>query len=120
MGIGVSALLIIIIITHYNLDTSARKFRKISYKLSNAISTSVIDVSMALNADSMITRDLNTYIVDHQDVNSVKAAKLVKEILENLNGFSEDDSKVYLQEVCTILKSLKEKLITDIVQSLLK
>ena len=111
-----------IVIAYYYIfflqDTSARQFRQISDRLSNAISSSVIIVSSKLNAEGLIPFSVHSYILGHQDINLTKAARLVHELLLMLNNLSEDESKKKLQKVCTTLKDLHEPNITDVVETL--
>ena len=71
---------------------------------------------MSLNARGLITQELHDEMINGHDIDSKKAAKLVNAMQKTLS--SDPNPEAYLKKVCTALKDIGEKPITDIVNEL--
>ncbi|XP_019863396.1 PREDICTED: uncharacterized protein LOC109592382 [Amphimedon queenslandica] len=104
-------------VSHHSHNISAsEQFRSVSYELHISISSCLIKVSMKLNAMGLISQSLNDDMIDENKSPSVKAAKLVSELQKTLNAHP--NPKAYLNKVCTALKGIGEKQITDAVNKM--
>ena len=104
-------------IVYYNPAASSR-FRSVSDRLASAITPSLIRVTGKLYAAGLIGHVLNDEMINGRDIDSKKAVKLVNELQRALDN---DVNPVqYWNNLCTALRDVGEKLITDIVNILSK
>ena len=73
-------------------------------------------MSGKLNARGLIAQELHDEMINGQETDSKKAAKLVNFMQKNLS--SDPNPEAYLKNVCTALKDIGEKPIADTVDSL--
>ncbi|XP_019863732.1 PREDICTED: uncharacterized protein LOC109592821 [Amphimedon queenslandica] len=97
------------------LNTSDR-FRRVSDRLAGVISSCLSTVSGKLNARRLIAQGLHDEMINGRDIDSKKAPKLVLVIQTTLDA--QPNPETYLNEVCSALKDVGEKQITDIVNEL--
>ncbi|XP_019859044.1 PREDICTED: uncharacterized protein LOC109580157 [Amphimedon queenslandica] len=97
-------------------ESASDQFRRISARLAGSISPCLTTVSMYLNARRLIAQELHDEMINGHDIDAKKAAKLVNAIQTTLD--SHTDPEAYLNDVCSALKDVGEKQITDIVNEL--
>ena len=114
---GISSCMIVLIIVYYKPAASSR-FRGVSDRLKNAITPSLISVAGKLYAKELIGQALNDEMINGRDIDSRKAAKLVNELQRALDN--DVNPEQYLNELCTVLRGVGERQITDIVNELSK
>ena len=73
-------------------------------------------VAGKLYAAGLISLELKDEMINSHDISSKKASKLVSELQRTLNNH--EDPETFLNVVCTALKDVGEKPITDIVNKL--
>ncbi|XP_019862262.1 PREDICTED: uncharacterized protein LOC109590830 isoform X2 [Amphimedon queenslandica] len=96
--------------------TASSRFRSVSDRLENAISSCLTGVVSKLYAPGLISLDLKDEMINSHDIPSKKASKLVSELQRSLN--SHEHPETFLNDVCTVLREVGEKPITDIVNKL--
>ncbi|XP_019863921.1 PREDICTED: uncharacterized protein LOC109593142 [Amphimedon queenslandica] len=96
--------------------SASDRFRNVSDRLAGVILSCLIAVSGKLNAKKLITQGLHDEMITGHDIDSKKAAKLVLVIQTTLDA--QPNPEAYLNDVCSALKELGEKQITDIVNEL--
>ena len=73
-------------------------------------------MSGELDASRLISQELHDEMINGQETDLKKAAKLVNVMQKNLS--SDPNPEAHLKKVCTALKDIGEKPITDIVNEL--
>ncbi|XP_019855120.1 PREDICTED: uncharacterized protein LOC109584006 isoform X2 [Amphimedon queenslandica] len=96
--------------------TVSSRFRSVSNRLENAISSCLTGVVGKLYAPGLISLDLKDEMINSHDIPSKKASKLVSELQRTLNN--DKHPETFLNDVCKVLKEVGEKPITDIANEL--
>ena len=73
-------------------------------------------VAGKLYAPGLISLELKDEMINSHDIPSKKASKLVSELQRTLNNH--ETPETFLNDVCTVLRDVGEKPITDIVNKL--
>ena len=92
------------------------KLRDVSDRLACSISSCLLDVTSKLYAGNIIGLSLQDEMINGHDIDSKKAKKLVNELQRALDNHTRPDT--YLDELCTVLRNVRERQITDIVNTL--
>ena len=75
-----------------------------------------MDVTSKLYAGNIIGLSLKDEMINGRDIDSKKAERLVNELQRALDSDTRPDT--YLDELCTVLRNVRERQITDIVDTL--
>ncbi|XP_019860206.1 PREDICTED: uncharacterized protein LOC109588488 [Amphimedon queenslandica] len=96
--------------------SASDRFRDASDRLAGSILSCLVTVSLKLNARRLISQELHKEMITGRDNDVIKAAKLVLAIQTTLDA--QANPETYLNDVCSALKELGEKQVTDIVNGL--
>ncbi|XP_019855112.1 PREDICTED: uncharacterized protein LOC109583999 [Amphimedon queenslandica] len=99
-----------------NQAAASGRFRSVSDRLENAISSCLTGVVSKLYAPGLISLGLKDEMINGNDIPSKKASKLVSELQRTLNN--DKHPETFLNDVCKVLKEVGEKPITDIANEL--
>ncbi|XP_019852872.1 PREDICTED: uncharacterized protein LOC109582568 [Amphimedon queenslandica] len=93
----------------------SERFREFSDKLERAITPSLKNVASKLSAKGLIAHSTKMEATSSTDARGT-ATKIVDELQEALD--EHDDPESFVNEVCTALRNVREKRITDVVDKL--
>uniref|UniRef100_A0A1X7SEU7 CARD domain-containing protein n=1 Tax=Amphimedon queenslandica TaxID=400682 RepID=A0A1X7SEU7_AMPQE len=82
--------------------TASGRFRSVSDRLENAISSCLTGVVGKLYAPGLISLDLKDEMINSHDIPSKKASKLVSELQRTLNN--DKHPETFLNDVCKVLR----------------
>uniref|UniRef100_A0A1X7UQL2 Death domain-containing protein n=1 Tax=Amphimedon queenslandica TaxID=400682 RepID=A0A1X7UQL2_AMPQE len=105
------------VVDKLQLAEHSKRFREFSDKLENAITPSLKNVASKLSAKGLIALSTKMEATSSTDARGT-ATKIVDELQGALD--EHDDPESFVNEVCTALRNVREKRITDVVDKLEK
>lgn len=100
------------------MATAIDRFTAVSARLSTAITPCISGVVTELHAKGLIGFGLKDELISGTETNARKADKLVNELERSLGNDQNPDQ--YLENMCSVLSSQRERQLDDIVRELSK